>query len=167
MHICQIGSIRPFIFEGACKLQVNSLVTARIDYWKCLTGVNRHVLHGQTSTCTKHLCQISRTDQKKKHEQVTPKLHRLPVKYHIQYQILMFVFKCLNNLAPAYLSELIVPYKPARSLGSESTHLINMPVTKAKTYIERSFDNTVATLEQLVFLLKSETFRSLTTLKKI
>ena len=34
-------------------------------------------------------------------------LHWLPVKYRIVYKILMLAYKCLNGLAPKYLSEMI------------------------------------------------------------
>ena len=34
-------------------------------------------------------------------------LHFLPVRYRILFKISLLVFKCINNLAPLYLSELI------------------------------------------------------------
>ena len=47
---------------------------------------------------------------KQKYQSISPylkKLHFLPVRYRIQYKIALLVFKCLNNIAPHYLSELI------------------------------------------------------------
>ena len=35
------------------------------------------------------------------------KLHFLPVRYRIHYKLALMVFKCLNNINPPYLSELI------------------------------------------------------------
>ena len=52
---------------------------------------------------------------KQKHQSITPylkKLHFLPVKYRIQYKIALLVFKCLNNIAPKYLSEMITIRDP-------------------------------------------------------
>jgi hypothetical protein len=37
----------------------------------------------------------------------------------------MVTFKAVHNLAPDYLCDLIVPYNPARSLRSESKHLLS------------------------------------------
>ena len=34
-------------------------------------------------------------------------LHFLPVKHRIQYKLCVMVFKCINNMAPTYLTELI------------------------------------------------------------
>ena len=44
---------------------------------------------------------------KKRRTSITPllkKLHFLPVKYRIQFKVAMLVFKCVNNLAPEYLT---------------------------------------------------------------
>lgn len=41
-------------------------------------------------------------------------LHWLPVHHRVSFKILLFVFKCLNILAPPPLSELLHPYSPAR-----------------------------------------------------
>lgn len=40
------------------------------------------------------------------------KVHFLPVKYRIMYKIALLTFKCVNNLAPSYLKELIILRKP-------------------------------------------------------
>ena len=45
-----------------------------------------------------------------RHEHITPvleNLHWLPVQQRIMFKVVLFVFKCLNGLAPPYLAELI------------------------------------------------------------
>ena len=42
--------------------------------------------------------------------------HFLPVKARIEYKIYLLVFKCLNNLAPSYLDELLHPKSTLSSL---------------------------------------------------
>ena len=47
---------------------------------------------------------------RKSKEPVLPylkKLHFLPVRYRIRYKICLLVFKCINNIAPNYLRDLI------------------------------------------------------------
>ena len=47
---------------------------------------------------------------KRKRESITPylkKLHFLPVKFRISYKKALLVFKCLNNIAPKYLNDLL------------------------------------------------------------
>ncbi len=66
-------------------------------------------------------------------------LHWLPVRSRIDYKILLLVFKCLNNLAPQYLSDLLTQYQPVRSLRSGDQHLLVVPQARTKTYGDRSF----------------------------
>ena len=54
---------------------------------------------------------------KKRWEPITPylkRLHFLPVKFRIKFKIALLVFKCLNNLAPKYLSSLVKLRIPGR-----------------------------------------------------
>ena len=53
---------------------------------------------------------IFQLNGKKKWQHIKPylkKLHFLPVEYRIKFKISMLVFKCLNNMAPEYLKDLI------------------------------------------------------------
>jgi len=78
------------------------------------------------TTRTKKDCSIS---------QVLQQLHWLPVKARIDFKILT-----LHHIAPNYLSELIVPYKPTRSLRSAGQNLLVIPKSNTKTYGDRSFE---------------------------
>ena len=49
---------------------------------------------------------------------VLRRLHWLPVKWRINYKIVVLVFRALHGLAPAYVSTLITPYEPRRALRS-------------------------------------------------
>ena len=40
------------------------------------------------------------------------KFHFLPVKYRINFEIALLVFKCLKHCAPDYLQQLIALHKP-------------------------------------------------------
>ncbi len=66
-------------------------------------------------------------------------LHWLPVHFRIQFRILLFVFKSLNGLAPPYISELLHPYMPTRSLRSADQRFLNVPKTKRKLRGDRAF----------------------------
>ena len=67
-------------------------------------------------------------------------LHWLPVAYRIQFKILLFVFKCLQNRAPPYLSDHIIPVNNNRySLRSNNSFLLTVPITKRKSFGNRSF----------------------------
>ena len=74
----------------------------------------------------------------KKTDHITPllcKLHWLPVQYRIIFKILLLVYKGLNGLAPAYISELLHYRTSSRLLRSASKRLLSIP----KTYGDRAF----------------------------
>lgn len=60
-------------------------------------------------------------------DRMTPllrELHWLPCHLRINFRILMYVFKCINNLTPAYLMDLLTIYKPRRTLCSSADQSI-------------------------------------------
>ena len=78
------------------------------------------------------------------YDHVTPcliHLHWLPIKFRINYKISLLVFKCLNGLAPSYLSNLVEIYVPSRNLRSINQYKLKTHVTKFKTLGDRSFSS--------------------------
>ena len=57
-------------------------------------------------------------------------LHWLPVKKRIIFKIFLLIYKCVNNIAPNYLCELLSPTKFSRPLRSDSQYLLQLPVTR-------------------------------------
>ena len=78
----------------------------------------------------------------RKTEHITPvlrKLHWLPVQNRIIFKVLLLVYKGVNGLAPAYISELLHYCSSSRSLRSSSQRLLSIPRTSLKTYGDRAF----------------------------
>ncbi len=74
-------------------------------------------------------CNVSRFDH------ITPTLkdlHWLPVKFRIDFKILLIVFKALHGLAPDYISELIT-IKPPSSYSMRSNSKLLLQKTTLKT----------------------------------
>ena len=44
--------------------------------------------------------------------------HWLPVKKRINFKVLLYAYKALNNFAPSYLSQRFTLYQPSRQLRS-------------------------------------------------
>ncbi|KAI5103965.1 hypothetical protein C0J45_5591, partial [Silurus meridionalis] len=66
----------------------------------------------------------------RKYDHITPilsSLHWLPVKFRIDYKLLLLTYKALNGLAPIYLSSLLTRYNPPRSLRSQNSWLLVVP----------------------------------------
>ena len=80
----------------------------------------------------------------KRHDQqsitaVLRRLHWLPVKWRINYKIVVLVFSALHGLAPGYLSTLITPYEPRGALRSTGSALLCVPRHNLERYGRRSF----------------------------
>ena len=68
-------------------------------------------------------------------DHITPHLrdlHWLPVRSRIKYKILVTTYRALHDKAPAYISEMLTPYTPPRSLRSTNTSLLTVPTTHTK-----------------------------------
>ena len=146
-QIRAIGRIRPYITTEACKSLVCSLVTSRLDYGNALLyGINGSVLSRLQRVQNMAARLVTR---KRKYDHITAilmSLHWLPVKFRIMFKILLYVFKIMQGTAPAYLSDVVSEYRPARCLRSEYAAQIRAPRIRTKTYGERRFDWVAATL---------------------
>lgn len=77
-----------------------------------------------------------------KSEHIAPilnSLHWLPVKYRLDFKLLIFVFNAVNGLAPTYLCEILHIYKPRRALRSADQLLLEVPWARYKQWDDRSF----------------------------
>ena len=80
----------------------------------------------------------------RKYDHITPvlkELHRLKIEQWIIFKIALLVFKCLNNMAPPYLIELIQPRIASRQRLrlSYSENKLRGPKTTRKTFADRAF----------------------------
>ncbi|XP_068716843.1 uncharacterized protein [Montipora capricornis] len=100
--------IRRFLSEDAAKRMVHTLITSRLDYCNS-------ILNGLPNTTLEFLVRVQKAaarliSNKTKFQHISPlmkDLHWLPIKKRIEYKILVLTFKCVHNLAPAYLTELL------------------------------------------------------------
>ena len=67
-----------------------------------------------------------RTNRRDHVSPVLASLHWLPVKFKIEFQILLLTYKALNDRAPSYLKDLIAGYFLPLKLGLKREHPIVM-----------------------------------------
>ena len=75
-------------------------------------------------------------------EHITPvlfALHWLPIRQRIPFKLLLLAYRCTHQLAPAYLTDFVVPYVPARSLRSAEQNLLAIKRYNLERYVRRSF----------------------------
>ena len=118
-QIRNISKIRHFIPEDISKKLVTTLVLSKLDYCNSLfVGLQDYNIK-RLQTAQNSAARLVKRQSKSCH--ITPllrELHWLPVHARIHYKICLYVYKCLNNLAPLYLSSMIEMYAPTRSLRS-------------------------------------------------
>jgi len=139
-HLRNIGSIRNCLTTESLLTLVHAFISSRLDNGNAL-------LFGVDKKSVKKLQHIQNIAARlvtgtRKQEHITPvlkMLHWLPVEQRIQYKILLITYKCLNNLAPLYLSELIQKHIPTRQLRSKSKNLLVVPKYNLETYGKCSF----------------------------
>jgi len=59
--------------------------------------------------------------------------------YRINYKLSLLTWKALHTAEPSYLSELISPYAPTRTLHSVNTDLLVLPTGVTSHFASRSF----------------------------
>ena len=117
-----------------------AFVSSRLDYCNSL-------LYGMPNVLVAKLQRVQNVAARivtgsKKYSHITPvlrELHWLPVRFRVEYKIGLIVFKCLNALAPSYLTDLLQPYVPTRSLRSAGKGLLQVPRSRLSTFGARSF----------------------------
>ena len=139
-NLFKISRIKQYLSDNQLKSVIQAFVISKIDQNnsllvgspKCLTSKLQSV---QNAAC-KLVCGINRYDK-------TPpplaELHWLPIEQRVKYKVLLLCFKCMNNAGPAYLKELLIPYKPARTLRSSASNLLTEPKSATVSYGDRAF----------------------------
>ena len=135
-----IGQVRNRLNDNATKSLVQSLVISRLDYGNSLLcGLPRELLAKLQSVQNKAARMITRT---KKRGHITPMLrtlHCFPIDVHIDFKVLLLVYKALNGLAPLYIRDLLEEYKSARQLRSSSCNMQQIPRSTTSRYGDRAF----------------------------
>ncbi len=113
------------------KKLVHAFMTSRLDYCNALLGgcpaspINKlYIIQNAAARV------LTRS---RKYDHITPilqSLHWLPIKFRISYKILLLVYKTLDSLAPAYLTSLLSRYNPTRSLRSQISGLLVVPLIR-------------------------------------
>ena len=139
-HIRNISQVRRYLSIESTKTLVHAFVTSRID------GCNA-LLYGLPGNLIQRLQYVLNSAARlislsRKADHITPlliDLHWLPVQQRINFKILLFTYKIVNGLAPSYLSDLLIPYVPSRTLRSADKLLLCQPSYRLKSYGSRAF----------------------------
>ena len=139
-HLKNIRSLKPFLSEEALVTVVHAFVTSRIDYCNSLLyGISEHNIDRLQRIQNSAARMVTNTRKYSHVKPVLQKLHWLPVKQRIHFKILVTTYKCITGKAPEYLCELLSIRRSSRVLRSSNQLLLQMPVSKLKSYGEGAF----------------------------
>ena len=139
-HLKNIAKIRKFLSEETSKILVHAFISSKLDNCNSLLyGLPKHLLNSLRSiqNTAARIVTLS-----KRFDHITPimfKLHWLRLNYHIHFKILLLVYKCLDGLAPIYLSELLRYSNSSQLLRSSSQNFVAVPRSRLKMYGDRAF----------------------------
>ena len=140
LELRRLAHLRPYLNMDAMKKLVSAFVLSRLDYYNSLFAGLSNGKITKLQRIQNNAARILLKQPKRPH--ITPllkDLHWLPIKARIDYKVALLCFICLNNIAPAYIKDLIVPYTPARMLRSSTFNLLSTPRVSSRKDCERAF----------------------------
>ncbi len=127
-HFRNIAKLRNMLSVSDAEKLVHAFMTSRLDYCNALLGGCPVSSINKLQIVQNAAARVLTRSRKYDHiTQILQSLHWLPIKFHISYKILLLAYKALNDLAPAYLTNLLSRYNPTRSLRSQNSGLLVVP----------------------------------------
>ncbi len=103
-----IAKLRIMLTVSDAEKLVHAFLTSRLDYCNALLGGCPAYSINKLQVVQNSVARVLTRSRKCNH--ITPilqSLHWLPIKFCISYKILLLAYKALNDLAPAYLTNLL------------------------------------------------------------
>ncbi len=120
-HLRNISKLRNMLSVSDTEKLVHAFMTSRLDYCNALLGACPASSINKLQIVQNAAARV--LTRSRKYDHITPilqSLHWLPIKFRISYKILLLAYKALNDLSPAYLTNLLSRYNPTRSLRNKT-----------------------------------------------
>jgi len=134
-YLKNIDSLKGLLTQEPLVTVIHAFVTSHIDYCNSLLyGIFVYNINRLQRSKNNAARIVINT---RKYDHITPilqKLHWLPVIQHIYFKIWLITSRYINDIALKYLCELVSIRKPARKLMSSSKILLQVPVSRLKSY---------------------------------
>ena len=145
-HLRNISKIRKFLTQSATETIIHAFITSRLDTCNCIlygiTDKTINKLQVIQNKCAKVIVKANRYSSA---TDIRKTLNWLPIKQRIKFKILVLTFKCLNGMAPVYLTELLSVKKQTRALRPRGI-VLDHKTFKKTTQGGRSFSSAAPTL---------------------
>ena len=121
----QLRVVRRSLSSDACTSLVHAFISSRLDYCNSLlAGISDTLIRQLQSVLSVAARFVTR---RRKYDPISEiirdKLHWLPVRQRIDFKLGVLIYKCLHNLAPPYLMEMVpVSHISGRRMFRASAH---------------------------------------------
>ena len=129
--LCQINRVKDSFDRDSLRLIINALVMNKLYYcstvWSNTSATNIKKLRAVQNFACRILTNTGRYDH------VTPALRAirwLPVEEHLKYRETLITYKCMNGLAPPYLSKLFIKRNEIHDLNTRNNKALHIPQHK-------------------------------------
>jgi hypothetical protein len=129
--LCQINRVKDSFDRDSLRLIINALVMSKLYYcstvWSNTSATNIKKLRAVQNFACRILTNTGRYDH------VTPALRVirwLPVDEHLKYRETLITYKCMNGLAPPYLSKLYIKINEIHDLNTRNNKALHIPQQK-------------------------------------
>ncbi len=134
-----LSKIKSFLSFGDFERVIHAIISTQPDYCNALyVGVSQASLSRLQLVQNAAARQLTGTHKQEHISPVLVSLHWLPVRFRIDFKILLFAYKSLNGLPPTFLSDLLQPHVSARSLRS-ADQLLLVPRSRSTHRGDRAF----------------------------
>ena len=132
----KIGTIGKYLSDDSCATLVHSFVASIIDYCNSLLANLPNCVLSKLQKVQNVAARIL-TRRHDAHDilPVLIDIHWLPIPLRICYKINLLTLKCLHELGPPYLKNLLSPYQPERNLRSATKGLLEEHSFELETYM--------------------------------
>ena len=128
-----LGRIRNVLSQKQTEILVHALISSRLDYCNVLFyGINSRFIQSLQKVQNAAARLIFKKKKRDKISHLIEDLHWLRIEARIWFKIALFVFKCVNNLAPKSMIDKIVCYK-------DQDFILNDDSNFSSQYGRRSF----------------------------
>jgi hypothetical protein len=140
MHLHCIAKVKRFLDRQSLETFIHAFITSRLDSCNAiLMGLNQQLTRKLQRVQNAAARLLTNT---RKCEHITPvlrELHWLPVVFRIEFKVLVLTFKCMKNIAPMYLCNLVQPYSSRCNLRSNDLFLLHVPFTDSQFIRNHAF----------------------------
>uniref|UniRef100_A0A3Q3RNJ0 Reverse transcriptase domain-containing protein n=1 Tax=Mastacembelus armatus TaxID=205130 RepID=A0A3Q3RNJ0_9TELE len=133
-HLRNITRIKGIMSKPDLERLIHAFISSRLDYCNGLfTGLSKRAVRQLQYIQNAAARVLTRT---RKYNHITPvlrSLHWLPVAQRIDFKLALPVYTSLHGSAPHYISDMLMPYEPSRTLiRTSGTGLLLVPRVRTK-----------------------------------